>query len=61
MVLMNLFSGQEQRCRHREQIVDTAEEGDGSTETYILPYLKQIANENFLYNTGSSTWCSVPI
>ena len=61
MVLMNLFSGQEQRRRHRVQIVDTAEEGESSIETYILPDVKQIANENLLYNTGSSKWCSVPI
>ena len=43
MVLMNLFAGQEQRHRCREQTVDTAREGEGgmnwenSTEIYILP------------------------
>ena len=28
-VLMNLSAGQEQRCRHREQTLDTAGEGEG--------------------------------
>ena len=26
-------------------------------ETYILPYEKQIARQNFLYDTMSSNWC----
>jgi len=30
-VLMNLFAGQEYRCRHREQTVDTVGEGEGGT------------------------------
>ena len=33
MVLMNLFAGQEQRCRHRERTVDTAEEAVGGTNS----------------------------
>ena len=46
MVLMHLFAGQEKRHRHREQTLDTVEEGQGwmnwenSTETYTLPYVK---------------------
>ena len=42
-IWMNLFSGQEYRSRHREQTLDTAGEGEGTTnwessiETYILP------------------------
>ena len=28
-------------------------------ETYTLPYVKQIASRKFLYNTRSSTYCSV--
>ena len=49
MVLMNLFAGQQWRCRHREQenrLVDTAGEGESGmnsesiTETYTLPYVK---------------------
>ena len=40
MVLMNLFAGQHQRCRCREQTLDTVGEGEGgmnwdsSIETY---------------------------
>ena len=39
--------------------LDTAEEGEGgmiwesSTETYTLPYVKQIASGDFLYVTGN--------
>ena len=49
MVLMNLFAGQQWRCRHREQenrLVDTAGDGESGmnsesiTETYTLPYVK---------------------
>jgi len=25
---------------------------------YVLPYVKQIANEKLPYNTGSPAWCS---
>ena len=45
MVLMNLFAGQEQKCRQRTDL-DTAGEGEGKTnqessnETYTLPYVK---------------------
>ena len=45
-VLMNLFVGQEYRCRHREQTLDTMGEGEGgmnqesSTEKYTLSYVK---------------------
>ena len=48
MVHMNLFPGQEQRCRHRE-LVDTVEKGEremnweSSTDIYTLPYVKWIA------------------
>ena len=47
------------------RFADTPGEGEGGTngnrsiETYILPYVKQIANGKFLYNTGSSMQCSV--
>ena len=40
-------------------------EGKGGTngkscmETNTLPYVKQLASENLLYNSGSSSWCSV--
>ena len=42
------------------RLVDTVGEGEGwtnwerSMETYILPYVKQIASGNLLYDTGSS-------
>ena len=65
MVLMNLFAGQQQRCRHRDRLVDIVGEGEGGTngessmKTYILLYVKQIASGNFLYDSGNSDWCSV--
>ena len=34
--------------------MDTAEEGEGSTETYALPYVKQPASGNLLPDTRSS-------
>ena len=60
MLLMKLFAGQQWRCRHRErlQIWDRAEgegmmNGESSMETYTLPYVKQIANGNLLYDSGN--------
>ena len=51
------------RNRHTEnELVDTEGEGrmnwENSNETYILPFAKQIASGNLLYNTGSSVRCS---
>ena len=52
-VLMILFVGQQRRCRHTLYIVG---EGDGgiiwvsSIEIYTLPYVKQRASENLLYD-----------
>ena len=46
MVLMNLFPGQEWKCRHEEQTCGHSGEGEGGTnwesslETYALPYGK---------------------
>ena len=56
MVLMNLSTGQEQRCRHREQTLDTAGEGEGgetksSFGTFTSSYVKQIANGKLLRKT----------
>ena len=31
MVLMNLFAGQGWKCRHRDRLMDTGEEGEGRT------------------------------
>ena len=54
MVLVNLFVGQEFRCRQRKQSCGHSrgmKEGgtNSSMETYTLPYIKQIASGNFLY------------
>ena len=46
-------------------LVVTVGEGEGglnwysSIKTYTLPYVKQIASGNLLYDAGSSIWCSV--
>ena len=46
MVLINLFSGQQWRCSHREQTVDVVGEEEGGTnresnsEADTLPYVK---------------------
>ena len=59
MVFMNLFAGQQYRHRHRVQTCGHSGEGedgtnwDSSTETYTLPYVKQIAIGNMLYNRES--------
>ena len=66
MVLMNQFEGQQQECRHREETCrqsrgrrECDQLRESSIDTYTLPYVNQIANGGLLYNTGSSTWCSV--
>ena len=61
MVLMNLFAGQQ--WRHKEnRLLNTGgggEQGEGATngessmETYILPYVKEIANGSLLYDSGN--------
>ena len=38
---------------------DRGTNGGSSMETYILPYVKQIASGNLPYDSGSSNWCSV--
>ena len=32
---------------------------ENSTEIYTLPYAKQTANGNLMYDTGTQSWCSV--
>ena len=64
IVLMNLFPGQQWRCRHREQTyghrLGRAEEGEGemnresSMEADTLTYLKEIASGNLLYASGNT-------
>ena len=62
MGLMNLFAGQQWRCRH-SRLVDTMGEGEGgtnqgsSTDIYTLPCVKQAASRKLLYSRGSSAWC----
>ena len=65
MVLMNLFAGQEQRCRLKEQPCgyrggrrgwdELREQRVMYIEICTLPYIKQIADGKLLDNTGSST------
>ena len=58
---MNLFAGQQWRFRiekrhgkgHKEK---GGKNGESSMETYTLPYVKQIASETFLYDSGNSDW-----
>ena len=63
MGLVNLFSGQQWRNRHREQTyghgVGVGEEGEGESMKRVtwkltIPYGKQIANGNLLYDSGNS-------
>ena len=60
MVPMNLTARQQWRCRHREYTYGHTGEGEvgtnweSSIETYILPYVKQKACENLLYDTRNS-------
>ena len=62
MVQMNLFAGQEQRCRHREQMCRPGV-GDGINweiriNVCAQPCIKQIASGNLLHSAGSSAQCS---
>ena len=62
IVLKNLCAGQGQRDRHREQTCGHSwgrRGWDELRETFTLPYIKQIASGKLLYNTRSSTQCSV--
>ena len=61
--MVNLLR-QQWRYRHREQTYGPGwgEEGEGemlgesSVDAYALPYVKQIANANLLYDSGNSNW-----
>ena len=56
MVLMKLFAG---------TLVDSVREGESgadgenSIDIFVSPYVKLIAGEKLLYNTGNLAWCSV--
>ena len=61
MVLMNLFAGQQWRCRHREQTCAHGRRGRGgeggmygasNMETYITVW--KIDSGNLLYDSGNS-------
>ena len=62
---MSLFAGQQWSRRHRKKTGGHGGEGESganwesSMEAYTLPYVKQIASGNVLYDAGSSGWCSV--
>ena len=64
---MNLFEGQEYRCRCRERTCGhrMGKERMGQIDrialTYTLWCIKQIASEKVLYNIGSSAESSVMI
>ena len=59
-VLMTPRAGQQRRHRHEEQTFGLSGEREkgmiwkSSTETYTLPYVKQITSGNFPYDAGSS-------
>ena len=56
MLLMNLFTGQQMRHKHRKQIMregNCETNSDISMETYTLPYVKQIASRSLLCDTRS--------
>ena len=66
LILMNLFSGQEWRCRHREQTYRHGygggrrggRNGESNIEVSTLPYGKEIASGNLLHDSGNSNWGS---
>lgn len=41
MLLMNLFAGQEWRCRSVDTAGGRGQDKQSSTETYILPHVKE--------------------
>ena len=38
---------------------ESAMNGQSGIDIYAVPCVKQMAHEKFLYNRGSSAWCSV--
>ena len=60
MMLMNLFAQWQERHRHREQTCGCSggmrglDNWERSIETYTLPYVKQIAIGNLLYDAVNS-------
>ena len=60
MVMMTLYVRQQKKHRCEEQIFPTLGEGDGgmiwenNIETCILSYVKQIASQGLMHETGCS-------
>ena len=65
MALMNLFSGQQWRNRHREQTYGHVQRRgkvkclERVTWKFTIPYVKHIGNGNLLYDSGNSNRGSV--
>ena len=59
MVLMNLFAGEQWRCKHRKQTGTwRGEEGVEGMEIVAwqhAPYIKQIASENLLHDLAQTS------
>jgi len=61
MVLVSLFAGQQRKHRQKEQTFGHSGGGggggvktrQGGIETYALPYIKQLASGNLLYDAGT--------
>ena len=49
----------EQTCRQSRGRRECDQLRESSIDTYTLLFVNEIANGDLLYNTGSSTWCSV--
>ena len=58
MVLMNLFAGQEQRHRHREQTWDTVGHGAAAAAAKSLQSCLTLCNPTDSSPPGSSVWAS---
>ena len=65
MTQMNLFAGQKERGRQREQTADTERKGKGrtgwesSTDVYTQPCVTQMASGKLLHSAGNPSRCSV--
>ena len=62
---MNVFAGEQWRCRHRGQTCGQSRgrrewtHGESGMETYALPGVKQRASRNVPCDSGNSVQCSV--
>ena len=55
---ITLYGGQQKRYGSKEQTLELVGEGKSgnSMETYTLPYVKEMASGNLLYDSGNSNW-----